>query len=398
MIEYPYKLTKNTEVLYSLDDVCIIPAVTSMVEHRGTIDVYHVSDRYTNISSGKHLPIFASPMSSTVSLHNYEYYKKFGIIPIIPRTEALNDRIQCMRQGEWIALSLDEFHDMFIGPDPWGYEKAYNNKCRVLVDIANGHMEKLLTYVKESKARAAVEGVDLVLMVGNVANPFTYRELALAGADLVRCAIGTGSLCTTSVHTKCHYPMASLIDKCYAIKEAEGLECQIIADGGINTYDRAIGALALGADYVMIGTAFSKAFESAAPIERDNKLPWFRKWFLPWYYSTLEKASRNNLEHLINLDDKDKRKIIKMAGIHKTIFGMSTRLAQKQIDPNAKQKTSEGCVREVKVEYTLGQWIENFIDYLRSIMSYCDSFTLSDFIGNVEVKLMSQNAYNAYMK
>jgi hypothetical protein len=398
MIDYPYKLIKNTEVLYSLDDVCIIPACTSHVEHRSSIDVYHISDRYTNDPSGKHLPIFASPMSSTVNIHNYEYYKKFGIIPIIPRSESLNARVHCMREGEWIAVSLSEFKEMFMGPNAWGYEKAYKNKCRVLIDIANGHMLKLLTYVREGKYTASAKGVDLVLMVGNVANPLTYRELALAGADLVRCSIGSGSLCTTSVHTKCHYPMASLIDKCAAIKDAEDLKCEIIADGGINTYDRAIGALALGADYVMIGTAFSKALESAAPITRDKDLPWFKKLFMHWYYTELEKMSTDDLEQLINLDDADKRKIIKTGGFHKTIFGMSTRLAQKQIDPNAKQKTSEGCVREVKVEYTLGQWVENFIDYLRSIMSYCDSFALSDFIGNVNVKVMSQNAYNAYMK
>jgi hypothetical protein len=45
-------------------------------------------------------------------------------------------------------------------------------------------------------------------------------------------------------------------------------------------------------------------------------------------------------------------------------------------------KTSEGCYKTVEVRYTMKQWVDNMKDYLRSAMSYCNSFTLYEFIGN----------------
>ena len=47
-----------------------------------------------------------------------------------------------------------------------------------------------------------------------------------------------------------------------------------------------------------------------------------------------------------------------------------TNIANGNGQKNVKLKTSEGKVLFQKVEYTLGSWVENETDYLRSAMSY----------------------------
>ena len=52
----------------------------------------------------------------------------------------------------------------------------------------------------------------------------------------------------------------------------------------------------------------------------------------------------------------------------------------------------------VQVEYTLEGWIENFTDYLSSAMSYTGSSNLNEFIGKVNLNVISKNAYDRFNK
>lgn len=135
----------------------------------------------------------------------------------------------------------------------------------VLIDIANGGMVKLLDYIKDAKKKYNNK---IVIMAGNVANPETYVNLSLAGADYVRLSVGTGGACTTSPNTGIHYPMASLIDKCRQYYDSYLCNSNelafIVADGGMKGYGDIIKALALGAHFVMCGSIFNKMLESAA--------------------------------------------------------------------------------------------------------------------------------------
>jgi hypothetical protein len=65
--------------------------------------------------------------------------------------------------------------------------------------------------------------------------------------------------------------------------------------------------------------------------------------------------------------------------INKMFYGMSTKYAQIETQSNQNLKTSEGLIKTQKVEYTLKQWVDNEESYLRSAMSYTNSFTLDDY-------------------
>ena len=83
--------------------------------------------------------------------------------------------------------------------------------------------------------------------------------------------------------------------------------------------------------------------------------------------------------------------------IWKYYRGMSRKEVQKSW--NRKElKAGEGISKFNKVEYTLSGWTENFTDYLRSAMSYSNSRSLQEFVGNSKWVLISQNAYSRFNK
>ncbi len=211
-------------------------------------------------------------------------------------------------------------------------------------------------------------------MVGNIANPKTYKEFAKIGVDYVRVGIGGGSGCLTSANTGVHYPMASLINECYQYKKDNGYDTKIVADGGFRNYDDIIKALMLGADYVMLGGILNKCLESCSDVKLFNKIKLSKKIsnYIWYFHPKLRKF------------------------LYKSFRGMSTKDVQKKWNKNT-LKTSEGIVKTNKVEYTLKQWTDNFKDYLKSSMSYTNSLNLKSFKDS-EFVFITENALKRFNK
>jgi glutamate synthase domain-containing protein 2 len=177
--------------------------------------------------------------------------------------------------------------------------------------------------------------------------------------------------CTTTMHTAVGYPMASLIKECYEMSTRLSTPAKIVADGGMKTYSDIIKALALGADYVMVGSLFNKAIDSCGDNYLWNKIK-VNKKIAKWAYDF-------------------------GIPVYKKFRGMSTKEVQKKWG-RKELVTSEGVVRKRKVEYTLAKWVDNFESYLRSAMSYTNSSNLQLFIGHVEIIQITDNAYNRFKK
>lgn len=363
----------NKDIKYSLNDVAIQPVEVSHISHRYECDPYYEDEM---------LPLMTAPMSSVVNDKNYKQFLENGIIPIIPRTVSFGKRLElCLNEGIWAAFSLKEFEETFI-----------DNKASIdtttkhaLIDVANGHMYKLCEIIEKAKS---LHGVKLQIMVGNIANPETYKTLSLCGADYVRLGIGNGAGCLTSSNVGVNYPMASLIDECYKLR-CTGNFAKIIADGGIKGYSDIIKALALGADYVMCGSIFNKMLESAAQLKTHE----INKIYSEEYgmYLNLREGQEIN-------DIKLAYSLLKIgAPLYKEFYGMSTKKAQSLMGKET-LTTSEGKVIENNVEYTMKGWANNFIDYLKSAMSYTNCNILNQFVGEVTLNVISNNAYNSYNK
>lgn len=170
----------KTELKYSYNDISVVPAIISDVCHRGECNPF-VHDNM--------LPLFTAPMDTVVSRTNYKEFYGAGITPILPRTEDLELRKEYAINGDWAAFSLQEFIDIFCSEE----KKVSNgNDIKALIDVANGHMACLYEAVRKAKR---IHGRLITIMVGNIANPETYRVAAEAGVDYVRCGIGSGAGC-----------------------------------------------------------------------------------------------------------------------------------------------------------------------------------------------------------
>ncbi len=107
---------------------------------------------------------------------------------------------------------------------------------------------------------------------GNVVDAEGFRFLADCGADFVKVGIGGGSICITREQKGIGRGQASaLIDVCRArdeYYEETGVYVPVCSDGGI-VYDYHMTlALAMGADFLMLGRYFARFDES--PTRRLN--------------------------------------------------------------------------------------------------------------------------------
>lgn len=170
------------EMKYSYNDIAIVPAIKSNVEHRSECNPF--LGQY-----GKsYLPIFTAPMSTVINTDNFKLFEQNHIIPILPRNFDIETRIDYLRRGKWTAVGLQEFEDLFLNND-WDMEMY--PEVNVLIDIANGHMSKLHNMIYDAKVKYKWSN-RFKIMAGNIANPMTYYELAKAGCDYVRVGIGGG--------------------------------------------------------------------------------------------------------------------------------------------------------------------------------------------------------------
>lgn len=422
----------TNKIGYSYNDVTIVPSTISSTKSRSECNPF---------VEGKFLPIFTAPMASVVNENNIDTFYDNGIIPIIPRNIDIDVRINEMNNQQWVALSLKEFEDLFITnfKDRSG---DFRTHYFIVVDIANGHMQSLYEKCISAKLIAKDNDYKLTIMTGNIANAETYRWICdnakymnnegyyESAVDYIRVGIGGGSGCITTSNVSIHYPQASLISECKLVKNT--LEDkftrkfpEIVADGGIRNYDHVIKALALGADYVMIGSVFAQCIESAGekniditnkgkftfPLNRYKDFNIDHNGNVKGYYT--EEFINENIKPLKwNLDDANKNvelgKYDKNDSVYKCIvleyknklkelseqktigkmnvkfFGMASADGQKSIS-GEKTKTAEGITKWLPVKYTLSGWVENMISYLRSAMSYTDCKTLKEFIGKPDL-------------
>lgn len=394
---------------YGYNDLTLVPAKLTTIEHRSEINVM--------VDEKDKLPIFTAPMTTIVSVDNLQDFITNGITPIVPRgmfshannkiteEEDYQKRIELLLQNYWVSFSLKETQQLITTlltnyNELKTFYETEGNELKICIDVANGHMQSIYDTAYNLKSLLFDNDMRIQIMTGNIANPQTfeyvknnivqYKHDYYNVIDYIRVGIGGGSGCITSPQTSVHYAQATLIDNCASLKNDGPTNhgTKIIADGGIRNYGDVIKALALGADYVMIGGLFGSTIESSGTKYGDidgNGVP-------TYMLSTMElKKYKSHGYFYAN------GKNICCNNVYTEFYGMASKKGQKDMF-GKKRKTAEGKSKFIKVTTTLPQWTENMIAYLKSAMSYCNCRNLNEFIGNQELLPTAIGEMNAVNK
>lgn len=181
---------------------------------------------------------------------------------------------------------------------------------------------------------------DTKLLVGNVASKEGFNFLAKQyGVSSIRCGIAGGKSCSTKNKTAIYYPMFSLLME---ISEHRTYpEVSIMSDGGIREPGDMCKAIFAGAEVVMFGSVLSNTKESPATKTKiDNK------WFTEYRGSASFEVQKT----------------------------------YKQLP-----KYIEGKTSLLEYEFkTVKEVMSDFIDGLKSSMSYANAKNLDEYRNNIE--------------
>ena len=260
----------DLETLLTFDDILLLPQYSD-IKSRSEVTLS------SEISEGIELrvPIIASPMDTVCGTRMSQKMSEFGGLGIIHRYNSIDKQATMVSEASEGGIKT-------VGA-AIGITGDYLERARELVsagasvlclDVAHG--DHLLMHVALHNLKDKY-GHIVHLMAGNVATYTGAFALAQFGAHSIRVGIGGGSICSTRIQTGHGVPtLASIID-CTRIKD-KFPDIKIIADGGIKNSGDIVKALAVGADFVMVGSLLAGTTEAPGDVihQMDKKLKSYR--------------------------------------------------------------------------------------------------------------------------
>jgi GMP reductase len=220
--------------------------------------------------------------------------------------------------------------------EKFGHVKSKVRLPKLSIDVANGYTEIFLDSVKRTRS----ENPDAILMAGTIVTGEMAEALILAGADIVRVGIGSGSVCTTRDLTGVGYPQLSAVIEC--ADAAHGLKGHVCSDGGCTVPGDIAKAFGGGADFVMLGGML---------------------------------AGHDECEGKLRYETRDGEKI----PVAMEFYGMSSETAMlKHHGGVAEYRASEGKTVEVLYKGRVSDTMQDIAGGLRSMMTYIGAVKLKE--------------------
>ena len=220
------------------------------------------------------IPIMASNMDGVGTMEVADTLIPHGMFTCLTKTYSEN-QLEKFFISEENKGGRSDYVAMSIGiteEDRSKFSNVYNKvgkKLRyVCIDVANGYTERFCNFIANFRDSFP----NIIIIAGNVCTADQTQELILKGADIIKCGIGPGSVCTTRVKTGVGYPQLSTIIECS--DAAHGLGGHIISDGGCTVAGDLAKAFGGGADFVMLGGMFAGHDEGGGEV-KGNKVQFY---------------------------------------------------------------------------------------------------------------------------
>ena len=348
----------SDDIKLDYSDVLIRPK-RSTLKSRKEVDLIR-STKFRNskqVYSG--IPIMASNMDGVGTFQMADKLGKLNIFTCLVKTYKINELVEFFDCSDIVLQTLRKQNvAMSIGTSDSDMEKFRNvyeltdGKIKYLcVDVANGYTEMFSNFIYQLR----LNHPELVIIAGNVVTGDMTQELILNGADIVKCGIGPGSVCTTRIQTGVGYPQLSAVIEC--ADAAHGLGGHIIADGGCTNSGDIAKAFGGGSDFVMLGGMLAGHDEGGGEI--------ITKHYLSGEWST-EKGWPQNGQKF------EEKKFV-------SFYGMSSEAANDKHFGGLKDyRASEG--KEVNIPYkgSVASTIQSILGGIRSSCTYIGAGKIKD--------------------
>ena len=209
-------------------------------------------------TSWQGVPIMASNMDGVGTFSMARVLQKYNMLTVLKKHYTLSDWEKAV--GDELSLNhiaVSTGTNTMWDPDATDYKTAkavlrkWPDIKYICIDVANGYQQNFSDFVK----RVRDDHPEKIIIAGNVITGEMVEQLVISGADIVKCGIGPGSVCTTRTMTGVGVPQLSGIIEC--ADAAHGLGGHIIADGGCTVPGDVAKAFGAGADFVMLGGMLS---------------------------------------------------------------------------------------------------------------------------------------------
>jgi IMP dehydrogenase len=252
----------------SFDDVLLVPKY-SEVESRSSVDL-SVKVKKKNNEFVFSMPIVPANMKTVTGSNMAKYIAKRGGLALLHRF---------MSAEEQINIIKDIFQDpqnanhvgLSIGVKPEDKETLDRFICNgvkiICLDIAHAHSSSAIRMCEHISSNYK----DVLLIAGNVATGSAAESLWMAGADIVKVGVGSGSICTTRIETGNGVPqLSAIMDVELAKRRVQSYlkgskHIYFMSDGGIKIPADVCKALCF-ADMVMAGNIFAGTDEAPGDI------------------------------------------------------------------------------------------------------------------------------------
>ncbi len=251
---------QNLTTALAFDDVLLVPQY-SQIESRSHVDLSTQLSPNIKLT----LPFISANMDTITGVKMAIAMGKLGGLGILPRFETPEitaDKVsQIKKENVYAAVSIG------IKPDELNRAKlCISAGADILnIDVAHGHMQKAIEVTAWLKNTF---GNKITIISGIVATGEAAKYHFEAGADVVACGVGGGSICTTRIQTGCGIPTLQSIIEIAPI--ARKYKKAVIPLAGIRNSGDIVKSLAAGASAIWGGNIFSGTDENPGEVIEIN--------------------------------------------------------------------------------------------------------------------------------
>ena len=238
----------------------------SKLESRRDVDLTRTFKKFHYGNEWTGVPIMSSNMDGVGTFAMAKVLQNHKMITVMRKHYSVDDWTKNAKGVKMKYLSVCTGTGVIWDPDAPDYAtmKAvlamYPDIKFITVDVANAYHENYADFI----SRVRDEYPDKTIIAGNVISAEMTEELIIKGADIVKCGIGPGSVCTTRTMTGVGVPQLSGIIEC--ADAANGIGGHIIADGGCVFPGDVSKAFGAGAHFVMLGGMLAGHDESEGKV------------------------------------------------------------------------------------------------------------------------------------